>query len=134
MCRDEFFGAGDDLITPVYIAPTRPTTAKPSRAPPSSGGRGEGGRPCDDEEDCLVGSGSGEFNTDEGGLLGGAGERDELLTAYIRGEMLREDACQCKMRKTWEVLSSVVIDKTEHFGYVVRVAHCAYDRTPLSVR
>ena len=26
---------------------------------------GPAGRPCDDEEDCYIGSGSGEFNTDD---------------------------------------------------------------------
>ena len=29
---------------------------------------GPGGRPCDDEEDCYIGSGSGEFNTDDGDI------------------------------------------------------------------
>lgn len=54
-------GSGsDDLITPVYIPPTRPppTTKPPHRAP------GQGDRkPCDDE-DCFPGSGSGETTED----------------------------------------------------------------------
>ncbi|XP_047738095.1 neurexin-1 [Hyalella azteca] len=70
-------GSGDDLITPVYIPPTRPTTPKPPPAIHTSGGRivqgrtGADGRMCDDEEDCYIGSGSGEFNTDEGNLIEG---------------------------------------------------------------
>ncbi|XP_063921501.1 neurexin 1 isoform X2 [Zophobas morio] len=48
-------GSGDDdLITPVYIPPTKstPTTKKPTKTH-------EAGKPCDDE-DCFTGSGSGE--------------------------------------------------------------------------
>lgn len=48
-------GSGDDLITPVYVPPTRPpaTTPKPgSKVDPDA-------KPCDDE-DCFPGSGSGE--------------------------------------------------------------------------
>lgn len=50
-------GSGsDDLITPVYIPPTRPPpTTKPPHRPPGQ----EDLKPCDDE-DCLPGSGSGE--------------------------------------------------------------------------
>lgn len=51
-------GSGDDdLITPVYVPPTRqPVTKAPKKTAPS------GGKPnCDDEEeDCFPGSGSGE--------------------------------------------------------------------------
>lgn len=51
-------GSGDDdLITPVFVPPTRPPpTIKP---PHKTGGTQEGGKPCDDE-DCFPGSGSGE--------------------------------------------------------------------------
>jgi hypothetical protein len=58
---------GDDLITPVYVPPTRPP---PTKIPPGSG-RGPGGRPskpCDDE-DCFEGSGFGETSTAEDGLI-----------------------------------------------------------------
>lgn len=49
-------GSGDDdLITPVYIPPTKPT---PTTKKPHKTGQ-EGGKPCDDE-DCFTGSGSGE--------------------------------------------------------------------------
>lgn len=49
---------GDDLITPVYVPPTRPPTTTPKDPVkiPS--------KPCDDE-DCFPGSGSGEVTTDE---------------------------------------------------------------------
>lgn len=61
--------AGDDLITPVYVSATPPPRSKqPGRFGGSSHGVGIGGRPCDDEEDCYIGSGSGEFNTDDGSL------------------------------------------------------------------
>ena len=54
-------GSGDDLITPVYVPPTKQTT------PAAGQGQGQGGRGrkkdegklCDDE-DCMHGSGSGE--------------------------------------------------------------------------
>jgi leucine-rich repeat transmembrane neuronal protein 1/2 len=50
-------GSGDDLITPVYVPPTKqPTT--PGGSKPKSGNK-EGEKTCDDE-DCLHGSGSGE--------------------------------------------------------------------------
>lgn len=54
-------GSGDDdLITPVYIPPTRPPpTTKPPQKPLPAGGK-----PCDDE-DCFPGSGSGEVTIDE---------------------------------------------------------------------
>lgn len=53
-------GSGDDdLITPVYVPPTRPPpTTKPPQKPLP------GGKPCDDE-DCFPGSGSGEVTVDE---------------------------------------------------------------------
>lgn len=55
-------GSGDDdLITPVYVPPTRPPpTTKPPQKPLAPGGK-----PCDDE-DCFPGSGSGEVTVDEG--------------------------------------------------------------------
>lgn len=52
-------GSGDDdLITPVYIPPTKPPPTKPpQKASAPTGGKST----CeDDEEDCFPGSGSGE--------------------------------------------------------------------------
>jgi leucine-rich repeat transmembrane neuronal protein 1/2 len=46
-------GSGDDLITPVYVPPTK-STATGTKAKPK-----ENEKLCDDE-DCLHGSGSGE--------------------------------------------------------------------------
>jgi neurexin len=46
-------GSGDDLITPVYVPPTKQTTV-PTKTKPK-----ENEKVCDDE-DCLHGSGSGE--------------------------------------------------------------------------
>ena len=46
---------GDDLITPVYVPPTRPPTTTPKVTPSSQ---------CDDE-DCVTGSGSGEVTTED---------------------------------------------------------------------
>lgn len=64
-------GSGsDDLITPVYIPPTRPppTTKSPQRPPTQ-----ENGKPCDDE-DCLdTGSGIGETTEDSSTLSQGTG-------------------------------------------------------------
>ncbi|CAH0550489.1 unnamed protein product [Brassicogethes aeneus] len=56
-------GSGDDdLITPVYVPPTKPApTAKPPKKLPP-----EGGKPCDDE-DCFPGSGSGEVTEETTG-------------------------------------------------------------------
>lgn len=49
-------GSGDDdLITPVYVPPTRPP---PTPKPKKTEGKPDE-KPCDDE-DCLDGSGSGE--------------------------------------------------------------------------
>lgn len=54
-------GSGDDLITPVYVPPTRPPHSE-GKGPP--GGDGNAAKPCDDE-DCFTGSGSGEVTTEE---------------------------------------------------------------------
>ncbi|XP_043272551.1 neurexin-3 isoform X2 [Venturia canescens] len=59
-CRPVYPDPGDDLITPVYVAPTRsPRPPRPkvpgNKAPPTDH------RPsCDDEEDCEEGSGTTE--------------------------------------------------------------------------
>jgi len=45
-------GSGDDLITPVYVPPTKQTTVNKSKTK-------ENEKLCDDE-DCVHGSGSGE--------------------------------------------------------------------------
>ncbi|PSN31987.1 Neurexin-3 [Blattella germanica] len=50
-------GSGDDLITPVYVPPTRPPTTTPKVTSTE-------GKPCDDE-DCVSGSGSGEVTTED---------------------------------------------------------------------
>lgn len=47
-------GSGDDLITPVYIPPTKQTITKPKTKTENEK------NPCDDEENCIPGSGSGE--------------------------------------------------------------------------
>ncbi|PNF32109.1 hypothetical protein B7P43_G02829 [Cryptotermes secundus] len=48
-------GSGDDLITPVYVPPTRPPATTPKVTPSTQ---------CDDE-DCVTGSGSGEITTED---------------------------------------------------------------------
>ncbi|XP_049286072.1 neurexin-1 [Anopheles funestus] len=57
-------GSGDDLITPVYVPPTKQTatTSSGGGGKDGSGGRGRGkaGEKLCDDEDCLHGSGSGE--------------------------------------------------------------------------
>lgn len=51
-------GSGDDdLITPVYIPPTRPP---PTSKPHKKHGSDDVTTPCDDDDDCVPGSGSGE--------------------------------------------------------------------------
>jgi len=56
---------GDDLITPVYVPPTRPPTTTPKVTPSSQ---------CDDE-DCVTGSGSGEVTTEDNSTgIGGKGK------------------------------------------------------------
>lgn len=46
---------GDDLITPVYVPTTKQTFTKSPKS------KAEGDKnPCDDEENCVPGSGSGE--------------------------------------------------------------------------
>jgi len=56
-------GSGDDLITPVYVPPTKQTTTSQQGNNLSTGGNNSGGvitngteRACDDE-DCVHGSG-----------------------------------------------------------------------------
>lgn len=56
-------GSGDDLITPVYVPPTKsPSTTK------SSGNKevdeNQSNKPCDDE-DCFIGSGNGDLTTED---------------------------------------------------------------------
>lgn len=55
-------GSGDDdLITPVYVPPTKPPATKPPQKAFPGGNKSN----CDDEEeDCFVGSGSGEPTED----------------------------------------------------------------------
>lgn len=59
-----FYLKGDDLITPVYIPPTKqPSTTKipgKDKEKPSE-------KPCDDEDCFEGGSGSGETTTVDGG-------------------------------------------------------------------
>ncbi|XP_046401405.1 neurexin-1 isoform X2 [Ischnura elegans] len=63
-------GSGDDLITPVYVPPTRPPPTAPPKGSSGGSASGRGGqhqgsaKPCDDE-DCFTGSGSGEAVTTE---------------------------------------------------------------------
>ncbi|XP_024085653.1 neurexin-2 isoform X2 [Cimex lectularius] len=52
-------GSGDDLITPVYVPPTRP----PVTSKNATGGK-QSIKHCDDE-DCFDGSGSGEVTSEE---------------------------------------------------------------------
>lgn len=53
-CTPPFEASGDDLITPVYIPPT-----KQPKKEKTTGKAEDGDRLCDDE-DCKSGSGSGE--------------------------------------------------------------------------
>ncbi|KAF6200207.1 hypothetical protein GE061_006510 [Apolygus lucorum] len=48
-------GSGDDLITPVYVPPTRPPSTGKNMTGKTSG------KLCDDEDNCDNGSGSGEI-------------------------------------------------------------------------
>lgn len=53
-------GSGDDLITPVYVPPTRPPTTTPKASPDRKDSyKKENGKPCDDEDCVLEGSGDG---------------------------------------------------------------------------
>lgn len=58
---------GDDLITPVFIPPTRsPTAGRPGAgSKPGHVAGGASGKPVCDDEDCFVGSGSGEITAPE---------------------------------------------------------------------
>ncbi|KFB36467.1 AGAP004066-PA-like protein [Anopheles sinensis] len=57
-------GSGDDLITPVYVPPTKQTATTSGGAAGGAGGkgrvRGKTSQKLCDDEDCLHGSGSGE--------------------------------------------------------------------------
>ncbi|XP_062702509.1 neurexin 1 isoform X5 [Aedes albopictus] len=58
-------GSGDDIITPVYVPPTKQTTGAGGGSGAGGSGAGKGGRRKDegklcDDEDCIHGSGSGE--------------------------------------------------------------------------
>lgn len=56
-------GSGDDLITPVYVPPTKQTATTSSgggKDGASGRARGKAGEKLCDDEDCLHGSGSGE--------------------------------------------------------------------------
>lgn len=63
--------SGDDLITPVYVPPTRPPST--TKGPGGKGGDKDNsaGKVICDDEDCLEGSGSGSEvppTTDVGGI------------------------------------------------------------------
>lgn len=63
-------GSGDDdLITPVYIPPTRPPPTVKSHKKPDTD---DVTTPCDDDDDCVPGSGSGEV-TEESTTTGSQG-------------------------------------------------------------
>lgn len=66
---------GDDLITPVYVPPTRPPTTTP-KGPVKTPSK-----PCDDE-DCFAGSGSGEVTTDE--ITTSKGENQFFIMIIIK--------------------------------------------------
>lgn len=52
-------GSGDDLITPVYVPPTKQPQNKHTNSKSTEATTGE--RACNDDEDCLHGSGQGEI-------------------------------------------------------------------------
>lgn len=60
-------GSGDDLITPVYVPPTKQTTTSQKTEKETGGTE----RPCDDE-DCIHGSGD-------------SGEVTETVTSTSKG-------------------------------------------------
>jgi neurexin len=78
-------GSGDDLITPVYIPPTKQPSEKPSKKPEP------GDKTCDDE-DCLHGSGSGETT--------------EVLTSTTgKGELIKKSFLKHFFPQRWHCLA-----------------------------
>ncbi|CAH1970837.1 unnamed protein product [Acanthoscelides obtectus] len=61
-------GSGDDdLVTAVYIPPTR---QPPTKRPPKQGKDQQGGKQCDDDDECVEGSGSGEATEESPKVVG----------------------------------------------------------------
>ncbi|XP_063235605.1 neurexin 1 isoform X2 [Bacillus rossius redtenbacheri] len=72
-------GSGDDLITPVFVPPTRPPTTT-SRGRP---GARPGGKDCDDEEDDCFNGGSGSEPPSTVASTDGAGGTDSSSTSEV---------------------------------------------------
>ncbi|XP_015037350.2 neurexin-1 isoform X3 [Drosophila pseudoobscura] len=91
-------GSGDDLITPVYVPPTKQTTTSQQGGNPSTGNNGNGSgtggssnngteRACDDE-DCVHGSGDYGETTEQftsTSTARGAETNNEMVTATTTG-------------------------------------------------
>lgn len=81
-------GSGDDLITPVYVPPTKQTTPAAGQGQGGRGRKKDEGKLCDDE-DCMHGSGSGEVTevfTSSTAKVSGMGLWDTLFVVrYLKG-------------------------------------------------
>lgn len=71
-------GSGDDdLITPVYVPPTKPPMVKTPKPIQT------GGKPACDDEDCVPGSGSGEITEESTVTSQGTGQYNSRYNMSI---------------------------------------------------
>ncbi|XP_039947733.1 neurexin-1 isoform X3 [Bactrocera tryoni] len=123
-------GSGDDLITPVYVPPTKQTTtAQVANTDKTNGTE----RACDDE-DCLHGSGDYGETTEQftsTSTAKGSESNHEIISSTTDGVNRRIDTSSTttEQQRSTTTLSSSVMTRTESQTYAPRETTVPYSAT-----
>ncbi|XP_011198590.2 neurexin-1 isoform X2 [Bactrocera dorsalis] len=123
-------GSGDDLITPVYVPPTKQTTtAQVANTDKTNGTE----RACDDE-DCLHGSGDYGETTEQftsTSTAKGSESNHEIISSTTDGANRRIDTSSTttEQQRSTTTLSSSVMTRTESQTYAPRETTVPYSAT-----
>ncbi|XP_018790359.1 PREDICTED: neurexin-1 isoform X2 [Bactrocera latifrons] len=123
-------GSGDDLITPVYVPPTKQTTtAQVANTDKTNGTE----RACDDE-DCLHGSGDYGETTEQftsTSTAKGSEPNHEIISSTTDGVNRRLDTSSTttEQQRSTTTLSSSVMTRTESQTYAPRETTVPYSAT-----
>nr|XP_036217240.1 neurexin-1 isoform X2 [Bactrocera oleae] len=123
-------GSGDDLITPVYVPPTKQTTtAQVANADKTNGTE----RACDDE-DCLHGSGDYGETTEQftsTSTAKGSEPNHEIISSTTDGVNRRVDTSSptTEQQRSTTTVSSSVMTRTESQTYAPRETTVPYSAT-----